>query len=630
MSSKTSTYASDDVPNSPQQTYDPNPPTIAAFSPHTLSGASATHRQRSTVIVHKKSPLLVATPPQITRALAYSHPFLLPLNRLAGLLSWSTDDPWESFLLVAAFWGTVLYGGNIIRYAGPVIIVVGLILGMYSRRYSPLSSTSSTGEKHEKGRKRSDSEASSKHHKSLDEIVETLREFTTRCNILLDPFLRLTDFLSTQRTPTSATTRPALTSLFIRILLVTPLWIGLTLPPLYILTTRRVILAIGTVVLTWHSRPARVARVILWRSVLMRRASSFVTGLDFPISDSTVASAQSSRPSAGPRRPSQIDLAAKTAASAITTTPNQKRRATSPGVRFTFILYENQRRWIGLGWTTSLFAYERGPWSDEHLNPASTKDEFELPEVDNGVARWRWVEGSQWRIEHGDKSENPATPMKGHQRDISTASSKSDSGAGDGGGWIYYDNKWQEGRREDGWGRYTRRRKWYRDAELVEVTPSTEVTPAVTPVVNQSEAEEDLQPPEKPARPNIGSRTPSSHPATTTTATQAGDEASIKQRKAWFSGRSATPNPSTPNSNGQMDGDDGSGSGSVSRPGRHRSDSNMSSGRNTGHFSGRSDRSRDDPEDDSYQPWRDRARQSVASGGGGSWGAGDDVAMGLS
>jgi len=33
----------------------------------------------------------------------------------------------------------------------------------------------------------------------------------------------------------------------------------------------------------------------------------------------------------------------------------------------------------------------------------------------------------------------------------------------------------------DGWGRYTRRRKWYRDAELVEATPSNEPTPVPTP-----------------------------------------------------------------------------------------------------------------------------------------------------
>src|SRR3984885_3493350 len=107
---------------------DPNPPTVAAFSPVTLSHAVSANKQRSTILVNQKSPLLIATPPQITRTLAYSHPFLLPLNKAVGLLTWTTGDPWESFLLVASFWGIVLYGDAVIRWAGPVVIVIALIL----------------------------------------------------------------------------------------------------------------------------------------------------------------------------------------------------------------------------------------------------------------------------------------------------------------------------------------------------------------------------------------------------------------------------------------------------------------------------------------------------------------------
>lgn len=45
--------------------------------------------------------------------------------------------------------------------------------------------------------------------------------------------------------------------------------------------------------------------------------------------------------------------------------------------------------------------------------------------------------------------------------------------------------QWREGRRgQDGWGKYTRRRKWYRDAELVEISASTEITPSPTPTIN--------------------------------------------------------------------------------------------------------------------------------------------------
>jgi hypothetical protein len=372
----------------------PNPPTVAAFSPTTIAGSSLASRQRSSVIVHRKSPLLVATPPPVTRALAHSHPFLLPLNKLVGLLTWSSGDAWASFLLVAGFWAIVLYSDAIIMYAGPIMVVTALILGMYSRRYSPLSSTGVTGEKH-RNKKQSPEIVGTRHQKSLDEIVETMREFTTRCNILLGPLLEMTDFLSTQSTATSATTRPALTSLLIRIICITPIWISLTLPPFYIITTRRVVLALGTIILTYHSSPARVFRVILWRSLAIRRICAFLTGLNF----STDAKPREKA------RSQSNDYATAIAAS-----------KGNGGVRFTFIVYENQRRWLGIGWTYSLFPNERSAFTDEHLNPVPPKDNFELPDAKDGNAAWRWVEGSDWRIEGGD-------------------------GSSDGGGWIYYDNK---------------------------------------------------------------------------------------------------------------------------------------------------------------------------------------------
>ncbi|RVX68692.1 hypothetical protein B0A52_07119 [Exophiala mesophila] len=576
--SKASTHPSSTDPSNSQQAWDPNPPTFAAFSPTSSSGYSATSKQRSTIIVHKKSPLLVATPPQITRALAHSHPFLLPLNKLVGLLSWSTQDPWESYLLVATFWAITLYGSEVIRFASPVLIVLTLILGMYSRRYSPLSSTTKTGEKRaSKSDKAESSSSSNSHHKTLDEIVDNLQEFTARCNILLEPFLTLTDFLSTQTTPTAATTRPALTTLFIRVILVTPVWIILTLPPFYILTPRRVLLAVGTIILTWHSRPARVSRVILWRSVFMRKSAAFLTGLNLDTSNPNRDS--SLRPGLGSRKASQTGLALEIAT---------KKRPDSSGVRFTFILYENQRRWLGLGWTTSLFAYERGPWSDEHLNPAPSKDEFELPSVEGGHARWRWVDGSVWKVEHGDS--------KKHKRGASQAKTSATGAAGkdadgDGGGWIYYDNKWTDGSREDAWGKYTRRRKWYRDAELVEATPSLEPTPGGTPTQPLSDTEEDKVKKAKAFAQGVGASYKSvtsevssgdRTPAEGTKSTEDGSVQTKPKKATWF------------------------------KSNRDRSDSKSSSGKNTAQFSNTSQRSRDGPEDDVVDRWRENSERHRA------------------
>lgn len=470
--------------------------------------------------MHQKSPLLLATPPQITRALAYSHPFILLLNKLAGLLTWTTGDPWESFLVLVVFWATVLYGDVAIRLAGPVVLVLMLIGGMYGRRFSPLSSSgrsepglgggdgSSLGAGEGKaakngkrltkrknlsvdgipdnpakagiagagpggvggvggsksagggaggaGHQRSHSSAthvaeatSTRHQKTLDEIVETLKEFTTRCNILLEPLLELTDFLSTQRTPTSATTRPALTALLVRILLCTPVWFALTLPPLRVVTTRRVVLVVGTVALAWHARVVRVGRTILWRSASVRKVLGAVTGLqaELPPTKKSAAATPASL-SATTSSSSSTTAATTDGATRANGGPRESeltralRRARGggrdAGVRFTFIIYENQRRWVGLGWTNSLFTYERSAWTDERNNSVPPRRQFELPEVDDGNngMGWRWVEGSRWRVDGV-----PDEAVAGTDGGGDSEGEWDYDGPGGRMGWVYYDNK---------------------------------------------------------------------------------------------------------------------------------------------------------------------------------------------
>jgi hypothetical protein len=187
-----------------------------------------------------------------------------------------------------------------------------------------------------------------------------------------------------------------------------------------------------------------------------------------------------------------------------------------------------------------MLAYERASWTDEHLNSVPPKDQFELPEVEGGHSRWRWVQGSEWKIEVGDKDSKSLKNVSAEEA-----------------GWIYYDNKvglrahyaqlrtkchqWRDGRRgQDGWGRYTRRRKWYRDAELVEATPSTEVTPVPTPKYNPIEDTADPDP-NHLARLSSNLSVPSSTEPTlvddheyAASVVSDTDGASTKSKRSWF------------------------------------------------------------------------------------------------
>lgn len=443
-------HAREPLEPGPSSSRDPNPPTFAPFAPPTPSAS------RSGYQVAQKSPLLVATPPQITRALSQSHPYVRIGNKVMGLLTWTSGDSWESFLLVAAFWAVVLYGEVLVRYGGNVLVVLALVMGVFLSKF-----------------KKNDI------HPSLDEILETLQTFTARLNIFFDPFYSVTTFLSVGRTPTTTTTVPALTSLALRTLAVTPLWLLLAVWPLHIITGRRVIITTGTLILSWHSRPAKVTRTILWRSLSIRWACEQLTGLTFtptpvvppPLPPRKNGGTPFATPNASttslPATVSSTASAVTTAAAKAATyksTPLEPGKVSSPGVRFTFVIYENQRRWLGIGWNTSLFAYERAPWTDETLEPCPPPAEFSLPHTPRGSGvKWRWVSGEDWRVDGQD--------MEGRKPGKKQAVKDKLGGSGvEGEGWIYYDNKWNHGTREggDSWGKYTRRRKWVRNAELVE------------------------------------------------------------------------------------------------------------------------------------------------------------------
>lgn len=76
-----------------------------------------------------------------------------------------------------------------------------------------------------------------------------------------------------------------------------------------------------------------------------------------------------------------------------------------------------------------MFAYERGAWTDEHNHLVPSRDNFELPDVEDGSrVRWRWVEGSRWKVDGV-----PAPEDGSEEVDYDGEAGKM--------GWIYYDNK---------------------------------------------------------------------------------------------------------------------------------------------------------------------------------------------
>lgn len=212
-----------------------------------------------------------------------------------------------------------------------------------------------------------------------------------------------------------------------------------------------------------------MTRTVLWRSLTVRNICERITGLNLTHPEEFV----DGRPLLSPRGPSSTKTHARTPSLVVAShlaskssplSNPQSRKGSSPGVRFTFSIWENQRRWLGVGWTSSLFAYERAAWTDEHLNPCPSTEDFTLPEAKNGM-KWRWVDNEDWRVEGEDGVSNSGKSDRVKQDVKDKLGGKAEEGKG----WIYYDNKWRDGKRGvDGWGKYTRRRRFTKNAELVE------------------------------------------------------------------------------------------------------------------------------------------------------------------
>jgi hypothetical protein len=152
-----------------------------------------------------------------------------------------------------------------------------------------------------------------------------------------------------------------------------------------------------------------------------------------------------------------------------------QRKGASPGVRFTFAIYENQRRWVMLGYTNNLLPNERQAWTDEHLNTVPEKEQFPLPDTDFDTTKWRWVPESEWRVDPG------------WGEDVGSKGSRDKEG------WTYYDNKWQGPGKTDDWGKWTRRRRWIRDAELVELSPEEAAAAATNANANEHADAQSVQ-----------------------------------------------------------------------------------------------------------------------------------------
>ncbi|KAG7194519.1 peroxisome- protein [Scheffersomyces spartinae] len=366
------------------------------------------------------SPLLLSTPPTVSKSLVKSYPYLLVLNKILSILTWTNDDYWVNITILSLYLLFIMYFENIITWFGHLIIVgaVGVYVVLNNRVVEEASL-----------------------HPTLDDVVQVLTTTCVKADILLSPITTL-----------------SLTANDIKRLLFTTVF----LTPIYLIGTfliirpRNIVLITGLYVLSYYSMFSRVCRRVLWKLKIVRALCFYLTGLDF------LQAKNSNLFSAALAKVQQL--------SGLSVGLNSGNGSIGSGganpVRFTYVIYENQRRWLGVGWTLNLFSYERAPWTDEFLNESSSIEDFELPNIDDlpvdspqriSGAKWRWVDKT-WRL---DLTNDGALQLPSNKRSKTTADPSTDEG------YVFFDNTWKKPLTEDTFSKYTRRRRWIRTAELI-------------------------------------------------------------------------------------------------------------------------------------------------------------------
>ena len=368
----------------------------------------------------QSSPLLSSTPPTVSKSLIRSYPYLLFANKILGVLTWTNDNTWLSICLVLSCILLVSYFETIIIYLGHVLIAG--IISLYVLLNNHL-------QKEEES------------NPTLDDMVQSLTTLSVRMDMLLFPITSLN------------LTAYDLKRLLFTTIFLSPIYIIISY---FILPPRTMILWLIIFLTTYHSSWSRVTRKILWKSKTVRLLCFYITGLDF-------ASQYGDKNSLFKLAMNKTNKKLQEVYSKSDGSSGSKGGG---AIRFTYVLYENQRRWLGIGWTSNLLSYERAPWTDEFLNESQQPDEFELPLLnDDSGMYWRWVDKT-WRLD----LTNDASIQLSSSKAKTTANPKPDDG------FIYYDNTWKTPSTEDSFSKYTRRRRWIRTAELVSPKADTTTT----------------------------------------------------------------------------------------------------------------------------------------------------------
>lgn len=379
----------------------------------------------ATLLTTRSQASLLTENPILALALSNIFPYLLLIDNFLEVVTWTNDDPYQNFLVVVVYSVLVLYWGMLKLWILPLLIAIVFSSVVWTT--SLVIYDSKFGER-----------------PTIDEVLHTLHNITVRFELLLRPAKHVTF------------SKKNYAKMILGAVLATPVHVAFIK---MVLLPSGYTWLLGVFFLTYHSPWLFSIRRLLWRSVYVRMMAYYLTGLDIRLArnDGFLRKLGHSTLSRV-HTPSGTDVEELvrtlpdsdkvqlvndfTILKKVIVSPTQLRQT----VRFDIL--ENERRWLGLGWSKYLLPNERASFCYSTLMLSSpdphAEEPFVFPVFENDLYTylWQWMDDA-WKID-----------MEYNKSRYKT-------------GWVYYDSNWTTPVYEDGFSKFTRLRKWTRRAILL-------------------------------------------------------------------------------------------------------------------------------------------------------------------
>ncbi|KZO93398.1 hypothetical protein CALVIDRAFT_566630 [Calocera viscosa TUFC12733] len=405
----------------------PSPPAPSP-QPPPPPAASRDHASSLSSSNSSSSSFLSTTPTPVLRFLTSYGPTIHALSWARDVWLWRDGRRSDALLVLAGWWGLCVGLGAFVRYALPLVLLyylhpVALDTSLLSRipfLHLPSSSATAAAAAQGQGQKRSPSLPPSS-PASLSKTLSTLSLLPTPPSLpSLTSLNALADRNGKLEWPKALRAVGILYPLWLLVMWLTPL-------PIVLATA-------GTVLLTWNAPFCIAARHLLASSGLVAylcaRAWALLTGSPAPtLVDARLRVVGEERQG---RRESfkSLKVAFGVTAKEDEKKPEEKTRAEEaehlgeevsvPPMRFRFDIWENQRWWMGLDWTSALLPSDPAPYTivlpctapspgassaapSPSTLPLPSPSQTVLPHPSNPSlqvvrkALWTW-EDAEWRV----------------------------------------------------------------------------------------------------------------------------------------------------------------------------------------------------------------------------------------